>query len=307
MIVSIVVGYALHDYKNTEMREIDKANENKVLPKINSNNVKKIKVTRAMGDLILVRTEDNWNLEQPLQEVGSFEAGENYLSGIADLKLNPVETSGPVNWSTYGLDKPEARFEIEYIENNSPKKLDLELGSVRTVDDGYYLRKDGRLFTSSADWTQLYLIVPDDLREKNIFVWDGRISSIEMKPAEINSAKTAKGWKLSYGSEKWVLNGSDKIVEEHVRDYMKAIRDMKADQILVPSKVKEKSLFTLILTTDKSTDPLKYEFVEAGTAIRVKPSSRSVIFEISKEKLASLHKDTAYFISKPENKNDKNL
>ena len=311
MISAIAAGYALHDFKKSDLRKAEMANQHLVLPGFSYEDVTQIRVWRAMGELVLtqsvhpiVETEKVWRIEKPLIDRAGAQESVNFYNSISNLSLKPAGVEGDIRWAEYGLDQPEAKLEIDYVESSKTKTLTLEFGTVRTIEGGFYVRRNStnELLVSSVDWTPLLLILPQDLRDKVVVPVLGPISSVEM-------SEKKNTWSITFEKE-WSLkseSGESQVpTNEAVQDFARALRDLRAERVLDPVAQKSAPSFTLKVKTTVPPQEVNVSFYEKGSTIYATVPDRPVVYEISKEMLASVRKTPAYFMNKkPESSNDK--
>ena len=280
VLASVLVGYALYDYKNQEVREKLKTQESQVLPEVYIGDVQQIVVSRPLGELKIVREATGLQIKSPIEDQAGYEQMDSYWTTLSTRELKEVEVSGPISWADYGLEQPEAQFEIDY---KNGQKLVLQLGSIRTVEEGYYLRKnnENKVYTTSSDWTDLALKLADDLRDPQIFSKTPEPQKIELK------TKSAKdSWRLEKNGSDWALTqpkAQFKLSTEAIEAYIYLLRHLEAEKVLAATEPKG----ALEMTVDYND--LRLEIFSDQKSVRVASSTRpQALFEISKQKASKL-------------------
>lgn len=106
---------------------------------------------------------DRWSLLRPVKDAADKEGTEGFLERLAQTKALRFPQAG-TPLAALGLDKPRATWDI--ITGQQTTRV--EVGTKASLDEGLYLRVNGRLALVPADLESLLLRPADDFRLKNL-------------------------------------------------------------------------------------------------------------------------------------------
>ena len=93
-----------------------------------------------------------WKILQPQLDEGDDTQINQFLIQFLRQDVLPIEVSGEINWSQYGLTSPQGYF---LIKTKRGEEYRVDISSEKTFNDRYYLRKQDQLFVGYAQWGSL--------------------------------------------------------------------------------------------------------------------------------------------------------
>lgn len=272
-------GYAIYDFLQSEERIVQQQSQDQVLPGVGAGDVKRILIRRPMGVLKLENTSSGFRLLEPVEDFAGYDEVERFFSQMSQMSLKPVETNGPVDWSLYGLDKPESEVSFDYLASGTNKTLTLQFGSERAIDGGHYVRKENVLYISGSDWTHFLLILANDLRSKTV-----------LQTTEIEKVEFLKG-----GSRWTVSRATAGLSADAIESYFHELRHLKADKVLDFKKPSTRPEIKISIFSKASEASILLDFFKSESGYLISSSERNALFEISKEAVAKIDKSLLDF------------
>ena len=170
LVVLAVGGFALYEYKKQESEQKEELTEKHIFKALTANQASFLEIRGPKSSLKVDSVEGVLRLVSPIEDDLDPESLEDYLE---DLFSQDVEVAasgdsgaeGSLDWGKYGLESPAHVIKFRL---NDGKDYKVELGSIRTYDDGYYIRKNGEsdLLVGGTAWSNLLEKSPADFRSR---------------------------------------------------------------------------------------------------------------------------------------------
>jgi hypothetical protein len=244
ILVILVVGFAIYDYVGSEKRESAEASKDSIFAGLEFEDVNKVYFKGIAGEFEFEVKDQIWHLIKPLEDQGDMSALENFIKGVSARKVQKIEVQSPIQWSNYGLDSPEA---IISFTSKQGKEYKVELGRVRTFDDGFYLRRNNEdsLLAGDREWASDVHRVNTDFRDKDIYSGSSEIKDFILRRGseKIELIKNEKKW-VSKAHPQFELD------QNAVDTLISVVRTLSADAIVAEDQSpSSKAKFNLVSNT----------------------------------------------------------
>ncbi|HWU41925.1 MAG TPA: DUF4340 domain-containing protein, partial [Bdellovibrio sp.] len=216
-------GYAIYDYRHDQNREKHAAEEALLLT-VNSEQVDSVSLEKQGQKILLKRTVDGWNLEEPFKDLADNTAVEDLIKSVASEKIIDVAKEGEnIDWSIFGLDKPLGT--ITFATNAGAKNV-FQISSKRNFEENALARRDSekRVLIINSVWQNRMNKTPLDFRDRRV---------LRHRMASIDSfkLKNEKGlMELVLQEGKWIAPAKKnlKLDQNKVHEILQSIADAKA-------------------------------------------------------------------------------
>lgn len=223
ILVVAVAAFAVYDYQQQKQNELSAQNNKKLFPQIELKNVHRLQLNGPQK-FVIEKKDGRWNLLAPVEDLADQEAVNSYLSRIFEQEVVRLPSEELKDMDQYGFQTPFAS--IEFMTSEASHVI--TVGTQRSFNDGYYLRRDAEkdLYVGSSGWTELVLKLPDELRNKFLFLNSNELSNIKVQ--------SEKGLlELTNQKDLWFIEGQPEfpLSQEEVEDYLLQIKTLRAESI----------------------------------------------------------------------------
>jgi hypothetical protein len=249
---SLGIYYFLIDLPAEKRKIQEKEIAERILP-LEIANVSELSLIKNDQTITLQKDTDKvWNLFRPLETTADNPATESFLTEIESLKKSRVVESDPKNLSQYGLDTPEFRIHIKFIDG---KEETLLLGDDSPMGGKIYLKlkSDSSVLLAATSKNNFDKSVYY-FRDKTIFNFSsGSIIKIQIKRKE-------HPLDLVREKEEWKVSRKDRADKDVVLAFLRAIQFSRVKEFVneKPDSLEPfgltKPTTTLILTDEKKTN-----------------------------------------------------
>ena len=300
LLVVFAVAIAVWDYKRQQHIEGVESKASYLLPDFQMGSVASVFYKGPAGGFKIINEAGSWVITEPVEDQVDYESLEAFLQGIAEQDMADVPVSANVNWAQYGLDKPGATFDLSMRDGTN---LKIEVGSERSYNDGYYVRKNSepKLYLGSSSWTNYLSQSANDMRNKELYSGGGDYSSLEITEGSTQL-------KFNKVDGKWVSPQYKDVLisESSLSDYFNLVRHLRADAVVADVANKAaKKLYNLnrpamtisVHETDgESKSQWQATFSRPqNNEVFVSIGSDRPVYRIQSRKMESLKKDISYF------------
>lgn len=237
-------GYAVYDFFQDKKKEEKTMEESRLLT-VNFEQVDQFEVQKGTQKIVVKRTVDGWELQEPLKDLADSNVADDFVKGVVPERIIEVAKEGSdINWSLYGLDKPLGT--ITY-KTTAGAQNTFAISEKKNFEENSFLRRDSenRVLVVNSNWQNRVNKTVLDFRDRRFL--RHKIASVDSI-----SLKNEKGTvEIQRVDGKWEATGKKdfKLDQNKVRDLLSKISDAKAADIYsFTDKVPEqKKLFTLDL------------------------------------------------------------
>jgi hypothetical protein len=270
LIVAGLAAFSLLDYKQFKKDKGLGENEQKVLS-LHEGEVVDIEIKSKKQTVSIKSDHGYWHILEPLKDDADDLAIVSYLNALKEAKVTLLSDDGkknsePVDWSKYGLD-PGVQIEIITDQN---KKDRFTVSDTSAYDGSFYVRKGDDLFLGDRSLARISDVAVKTLRSHNIWRSQGDILSAKLHYRYMGQTKDVV---LSKGEKDWSVEPKFDLPlsQDKVKDWLQAIRDIRANDFASPESVKKPSSwyeFTVQHENQKQQVTWKFE-EQAGNKVNV--------------------------------------
>jgi hypothetical protein len=226
LIVVFAVGFMVYDYKSQQAKEQAEQLSRQLLPDYKFENLKAFSLLRPEQKYRIEKQDEVFVLVEPVKDGVALGELESHVTGLATQEVRAVDVEGTVDWAQYGLETPVAVLSLTAKDGKETK---ISVGSVRSYDDGYYVRIDdqNKLLLASTSLSPYVSKTANELRVKELYKGSADYLGLEI---------LSKSGRLKFLSNNgnWTLDGDKnfKISISAVNEYINVLRHMEADAIV---------------------------------------------------------------------------
>ena len=201
LVVVVVVGVAYLDFQRGREQESAKEIKDRIFPELEGSRLDRVVFHNGRQTLEFQAKEGEWSLHRPLFDKGDDAEIDRFLMNLLRQDVYVVEVDKEVNWSQYGLEKPQGYFRLRTREGG---EYQVEISRISSFDGRYYLRKQNRLFIGHRFWGDLVKKEFDDFRDKRLLEEETKVISIQfvIRESESFQLDLQEGvWRESHGEE----------------------------------------------------------------------------------------------------------
>lgn len=243
-------GYAYYDFKRDQRLEEQRMYETRLMT-VEFQQVDKVEIIYGTRTILLQRTVDGWNLEQPLQEPADNTAVEDLIKNTAAERIIDVVKEGDdIDWALFGLDKPMGS--VAFVTSAGVRDT-FEISEKKNFEDNVYARKnkENRLLLINSIWQ-------NKLQREVIEYRDRRFLKHSIASVDKINLKNSTGHLILERKEgQWgALDRADiKLDQNKVRELLQKISEAQATEFIEGGATAPqlKSLFDLELTMADKT------------------------------------------------------
>lgn len=242
-------GFAVYDYFRDQKKE-QKATEDSRLMALNFEQIDSFEIQKGAKKIALKRSVSGWELTEPIQDLADNEVVEDFVKNLVPERIIDVAREGAdVDWSLYGLDKPEGQITLKATTGESNIFV---ISERKNFEQNTFARRnqENRVLVVNSNWQTRVGKEVMDFRDRRVL--RHKIASVD-----VISLKNEKGLlELHRADGKWKSAGKKglSLDQNKVRDLLTTIADSKVSEIYESKSEKIpklKELFRLHLTMDK--------------------------------------------------------
>lgn len=166
--VILLVGSVYYfDYYRGEEKEKQKEADSILIP-IKSEEVSRVEIKNAEGELVLERTDKDWLLKKPVEDLADSEDATAWVQSLTtDKSVEKIGEGENFEWSTYGLDKPKATITVH---SKSGTKVQIQVSEKKSIDGNPFIKKDDEklVYAGNSVWSAHSGKSVKELRDKRI-------------------------------------------------------------------------------------------------------------------------------------------
>jgi len=294
-----LTGSAFHTGMDKQVKDL----RDKKIVDFKEDDVTRVALRGPDGDVLLVKADGNWKIEQPAAYPADANAVRSLLSSVRNLRATDFASDAPsdADLATYGLEPPQRQ--LTFVSANGAETR-LLVG--KETEQGLYVK--------SADQPTTYVIGKwatrdlakgvNDLREKTVLTFDpGAPTAIEVVRGD------GGRYTLRSVDGKWSLDGSDQALDAAaVGSFVGALSRLNGSQVLgdASGDLAAYGLATPALTiTVKGKDDVLIGTVKAGsrspsppaTEYTVKRDDQPTVFQLRDFQFKQLDKKPGDFVA----------
>jgi len=228
-LVALIAALVVWDYRRQESTEQAKVESAKLIPSFSLQDIAKVEFKSKLTDFVIENQGGSFKMLRPVKDDVEYAELESYLNGLSGQEAKIVTVEGAVKWDQYGLADPEFVLTMTDKQNRIRK---LEVGTVRSFDDGFYVRRDGteQLLVVSSSLASSTTRVANEFRLKDLYQGDLDIQGLDLlqKQTKLVFVKKEGRWSLDRYPD-WRVSDSS------LSEYFNILRHMKADSIVSDS------------------------------------------------------------------------
>jgi hypothetical protein len=254
VLVALAAFVYFYEIKGGEKRERAAEQANKIFV-LNKEAVQKLTLRSDQKTIVCQRTEQGWQLIQPVDAPGDETAIQGVINSLERAQMERVVDETGENLADFALDPPQVTLELEY--ENAPKQI-LHLGQRNPTRTSVYAKKEGdkRVFlTLSSLLTQAQKEI-FDLRDKRLLTFDeDQVNGLMLQRDRhtIQVHKGPQGWLL----EKPIQGSGDESAIQALLGQLKTARinsfvEEKPEDLAQYGLHKPKLAITLTLGSEKA-------------------------------------------------------
>ena len=244
----LLLAYAGYDYWKSDRVKTQQMNDQRLLT-LNFDQIDTVNYTRGHLSIHLKRGVNGWEMKQPIQDLADSVAVEDYIKSIASDRILDVAAEGEnIDWSRYGLNKPEAV--VNFVTTGGQVQT-FVVSEMKNFENKPFMRRDeeNRVLVVPGSWF--------GKADKSVLDFqDRRFLRHRIGAVEKMKLKNAQGtFEIGQDNGQWVLlsNKKQKLDQNKVREHLMKIADAKGASYLDNSTTfgSDKFLMDLELTMDK--------------------------------------------------------
>lgn len=236
-------GYALYDFNNEKKLEEKRSLESRLMT-VNFEQVDWVQVEQNGSKIVLKRTVDGWNMEEPLKDQADNAAVDDFIKGAFPERIIEVAAEGEdISWAVYGLDKPLGTVTFK---TTSGAQNVFEISGKRNFEENVFARRDGenKVLVVNSAWQNRLAKSVMEFRERRFL--RHKIASVD----EVRLKNQQGSLEIRRVEGQWVAPAQKdlKLDQNKVREFLTAIADAKAAEIVDGKLPALKNLFVMDLT-----------------------------------------------------------
>lgn len=232
LVVGVVVAFAIYDYKQQNAKEQADQRENRLYSDFTVADVTEFQL-QGPQSFALQKKDKRWFFTQPFSDLADQTLFESYLSQIIHSDVIRIPAVELKKNRSYGLDKPSATISLKTADGRSHE---IKVSSERTFDEGYYLQRDSDtdLYVGSNDWTSLINKLPNQLRNKELYLNSPEVVELTV------TLKGQKSFTLLKSKDEWQLKEDSEFPAsgDEIEAYISQLTSLRADDIVNESAPK---------------------------------------------------------------------
>ena len=286
IIVVVISGFALYEYKASQKEEDEKKEQEKIFPFLTSTQVQKIHIQKIKENIVLERKEDHWYLLEPIQDKADDKNVISWLEELLAQKLE-VKKKKDIDWSEYHLDKNVNTIELS---TDTDKNFKLSVSDYSGFDGSFFVKKENNLLLGDTAWSQI--IGKDFSHFRSYYLIHQKQHPVSLKYRSGNVVVDLKWknyeWSLVEGEEDTSYPLSNSAIESYWTSLANVLFD-KEVQSYTNKAVKKYKLNKPYIELDLSFEKNQTWNAKISPKIKdkyyVKVSNRDYIFSVSENQM----------------------
>ena len=178
MAMGALVTYAVYDYRQEEKKAAQQEEKEKIVA-IDVADIVEAKVERKNEVMHLKKSEEKWQLLEPVTDDVEADAMAQYLNSITIEKGSelPKPEGGSFKWSEYSLNEPSATIELSKKDGS---KIKFSVSSQVAFDGSYYIRLNDQILIGSNGWARVIEKGSNQLRDKRLWRNPGPVERLTL-------------------------------------------------------------------------------------------------------------------------------
>jgi hypothetical protein len=306
IIVAAIVGFSIVEFNKIDDEKKAEAVAGNLFKDLDTQTVNKISLNTDQTNYLFELKDGKWTVITPFQDLTDNDIMDSFLKAVSSQSTEEVPVDGEINWAKFGLDKPS--YDLK-IATNDGKENRVQVGSVRTFNEGFYLRVNNgnQLIVASKSFEAQIKKTPLDFHSKHLRLPKGAWAEVEFKsndktlPANERQWKfvhTEKGWEHDK-NKKWLLNQSQFNELERMLVDLKAnevTSESKTEAALKVSHLSQPDKILTIKTADKKIDVVFS--AEKDTSVFYTSTDNLTLFKATAGQVKSIFKKASDFRNK---------
>lgn len=271
-LAGLLVAVAVFEHRRSREKEQLKKDSALIFQNRIRQSIIRLSLVKEEGSqFVLEKTEQGWQLIQPVKDMASSGAVEGLLDDLFNESAE-VLSEGNVQWSDYGLDPP---FSVLSLQSAS-EKWNIGISSESSFDGKFYIKKDIKLLLGSSAWGRLARPWTDAYRSRALYSKRKKILKLYYKTQKRNYEFIRK-------DDKWHWNLETPLSQEAVESLI----DLLKGEMISAFSSRKKTVFTkpdleiqVVNENQKDTWVLKLKKINKEKA-QVTLSDRDFIYELN--------------------------
>ncbi len=283
-VIALAVGaWAFYEFQQSQKDQEQKEKASSLLS-LELEELKSFRIVKEDSQLKILKKEEQWFLEEPVQDRASFSEISRWFDEIKNQKVQKIQIKEDIDWKSYHLDS-SPMVEIQ----SSSKKISFSVSKKSSFDGKYFIKKGKELFIGES-----YLHSEVNQKDFESF------RSKKLLPAFLGHAQKIEfqgKWKgtLHWKNHKWSMENLKGLPLDSVRldGFWTDLSSMQAKaihEVLSPSTLKKYNLNNQTKITfhyPQKKIHLQISPIKEGSAF-VTVSHRNFILELSEESAKKL-------------------
>ncbi len=250
--IIVLGGYAAYDYFGAEQKLKQKTEQSKLVlfPK---DQITEVRIEKNGHVFYMKRDVDGWKILEPIQDWGDSESADIFLSTLETEMAKDIPREGDkIDWSVYGLDKPEAKITIKSSTNET---MVYQVSAQKNYEQNTFLKRNDeqKVFVVSSTWQARADKGVAELRDLRLL--RHKMASI----SEVHFKNPTGSLHLKQKDGRWIRAEfpDKKIDQNRVYTLLQSIADTRAGKIILERAPTTKEKFDYFL--DKPMAELKLQ------------------------------------------------
>lgn len=229
-IVAAVVSFAIFEFKQSDKEQENKSTEGRIFGALRDQDIQVLNFIAEGRNYKLTHDQQIWRIDATFQDQADDDAVGDFLRNLLAQKVESVDPEGQaISWAKYGLDAPMATITVT---TTSGQNLSVDVGSVRTFDQGFYLKNknEEQLLVGAKSWETILAQDADRFRNRKINLDSADFNKITITQSNNGNKITTE---LHKNEGQWVsVKHAELLLDPAaVQDYIISIRNLRAEGI----------------------------------------------------------------------------
>lgn len=230
-VVVLLGAYAFYDYKHSENETKQKAEAAKLLT-LNPDHINEIDIEKQDSRVVLKRTADGWNLEEPVRDNADNDGVEMFVSTAAGESAVDVAREGEgIDWALYGLDKPHSKI---IFKTSDGRTATYAVSDKKNFEQNTFLRRDNenKVYVAGSAWQARGNKGALEFRDKRLL--RHKIAAVE----KMHWKSDRNDLSLESKDGRWILSKDPKrkLEQNKVRELLQNLSEAKAMDFMQSSE-----------------------------------------------------------------------
>lgn len=222
-VILLVASVYYFDYYRGEENNKRKEQDSILLPFL-KDQISHIELKNKSGEIKLSKSEKGWEFIKPVVDITDAGETEGWLQALITEKTSEkIGENESFEWSTYGLDKPEATL---VVSSKDGQKIRLELSSKKNFEGNPFIKKNDEkvVYVGTYVWTSLFGKEAKELREKKIM----RSPLADLESVLFVQPKSRLELQLKDGQWLAPIHTDWKLDQNRVREIVNIVQELRA-------------------------------------------------------------------------------